>query len=134
MRRTFIAASAAFFICAANPSAFAQNAPQNVPETLTVTLSSYAFAPDTIRLKTGVPVRLHLVNSADKGHSFAAPEFFAAASVASTQPKVENGEVEVDPGQSVDLLVIPARAGIYPLDCSHFLHAIMGMRGHIAVE
>jgi len=128
MRRTFIALLSAFGIWSASASA------QNAPETLTVTLSSYAFAPDSITLRAGVPVRLHLVNSADKGHSFSAPEFFAAASVApADQSKVENGEVEVDPGQSVDLSVTPARAGTYSLDCSHFLHAIMGMRGHIAV-
>ena len=48
--------------------------------TITVRLSSFAFEPEQIRLKAGVPIRLRLDNESDGGHNFSAPTFFAASS------------------------------------------------------
>jgi uncharacterized cupredoxin-like copper-binding protein len=131
MRWSLIAALTLILVGAAGPGALAQNAPQ----TVTVTLTSYDFAPGTIALKAGEPVTLHLVNSAGKDHNFSAPEFFAAASLApADRAKVEDGAVEVEQGQSVDLTLTPAKPGSYKLECTHFLHATFGMTGRITVE
>jgi plastocyanin len=102
---------------------------------LTITLSSYAFAPATITLKSGTAYRLHFVNSASKGHNFSAPEFFAASTVApADQSKITDGAVELDDGQSADITVTPNKPGTYNLECTHFMHSMFGMTGKIVVQ
>ena len=64
------------------------------PASVEVRLSNFDFTPETIRLRAGEPVVLHLVNSARGGHNFSAPEFFAAASGVS-RPGRPNGKVEL---------------------------------------
>ena len=96
-----------------------------------VKLSSFDFAPKTIRLKAGQSVTLHLVNTGRGGHNFAAPEFFAAAS-GITGP-VQRGRVEIAGHQSADVRLTPAR-GTYKLRCTHTLHSTFGMTGSIVVE
>lgn len=108
-------------------AALAQDAPQRIE----VRLSSFDFTPSTIRLAAGRPIVLHLVNSSDGGHNFAAPEFFAAAQGVSGP--VDRGRVEVAGGQSVDVRLTPAR-GTYRLRCTHTFHTTFGMTGEIVVE
>ena len=99
--------------------------------TVEVQLSSFDFAPKTIRLRAGAPVVLHLVNTGGGGHNFAAPEFFAAAGGVSGP--VQRGRVEVKGHQSADVRLTPAR-GTYKLRCTHTLHSTFGMTGSIVVE
>jgi plastocyanin len=102
---------------------------------LTITLTDYAFAPAAIVLKANVPAHLRLANDAAKPHSFSAPEFFAAATLAPGDlAKVKRGTVELDGRQSLDLTVTPLRPGSYAVRCTHFLHAAMGMTGSITVQ
>jgi uncharacterized cupredoxin-like copper-binding protein len=108
-------------------TAIAQQPPQRVE----VRLSSFDFTPSTIRLTAGRPVTLHLVNSGDGGHNFAAPEFFAAAH--NVSGPVERGRVEVAGNQSADITLTPTR-GTYRLRCTHALHTAFGMSGQIVVE
>ena len=99
-----------------------------------ITLSSFAFAPETVRLRAGQPVVLRLANPSGGGHNFAAREFFAASTIrASDQAFIRNGAVEVDGGASRDIAVVP-RAGRYRLRCTHTLHTAFGMSGTIIVE
>ena len=104
---------------------------QDAPRQVEVRLSSFDFTPSTIRLAAGRPIVLHLVNSGDGGHNFAAPEFFAAAQ--GVAGPVERGRVEVAGNQSVDIRLTPAR-GTYRLRCTHTLHTAFGMTGEIVVE
>ncbi len=104
-------------------------------QTVTVTLTSYAFTPSTIELKADVPVKLHLINSAEKAHNFSAPEFFAASAVApADQSKIADGAIELDGGQSVDVTLTPGKPGTYDLKCTHFMHTTLGMTGTITVQ
>ena len=98
-----------------------------------VVLKSFDFAPATLRLKAGQPVRLTLRDT--KGaHNFAAPEFFAAALIApEDRAKVGKGKVELDKGDVVVIRLIPV-AGTYKLTCTHLLHQSFGMKGTIVVE
>lgn len=99
-----------------------------------VRLSSFDFSPETIRLRAGEPVVLHLVNSGRGGHNFSAPQFFAAATLAPGQAAlVRRGTIEVPSRRSVQVRLVPAR-GRYPLRCTHTLHTVLGMRGEIVVE
>ena len=101
------------------------------PAAVEVTLSNFDFTPQTIHLRAGQPVVLHLVNSAGGGHNFSAPEFFAAAQGVSGP--VQGGTVEVAGHRSVDVRLTPAR-GTYRLRCTHTLHTAFGMRGRIIVD
>jgi plastocyanin len=121
----------ALLALAAATSAVAQ-APQ--PAAVTVTMENFKFEPNAVQLRAGVPTILHLVNNAGGGHSFSAPQFFAAAKVApASQPLVHAGTVEVPKRSAVDVALTPA-AGQYPLKCSHTLHAAFGMKGTITVR
>ena len=98
-----------------------------------VRLSSFSFSPEQVRLRAGVPTRLHLVNDSVGSHNFSAPELFAASSV--TPGSVpSDGAVEVPGGRSVDITLVPRVPGTYKLRCTHFLHSFFGMTGRIVVE
>lgn len=115
-------------LLATSAGAFAQT------PTVPIALSNFKFAPAAIHLKATMPATLHLQNASSGGHSFSAPEFFAAASI---DPKsaslVKHGTVEVPAHGSVDVTVVPA-AGRYYLKCSHTLHSTFGMKGSILVD
>lgn len=114
------------------PLAASAQAPQ--PAAVTVTMENFKFEPNTVQLKAGVPTILHLVNDAGGGHSFSAPQFFAAAKVApASQGLVRGGTVDVPKHSAVDVELTPA-AGQYPLKCTHTLHAAFGMKGTIDVH
>jgi plastocyanin len=102
---------------------------------VSITLTSYAFDPSALNLKAGTTYHLHFINSGSKDHNFSAPEFFAAAQVApEDQAKVEKGRVALEGGQSLDITVTPDRPGIFAVECTHFMHSMMGMHGSIVVQ
>jgi len=102
-------------------------------ETITVQLSSFSFAPERIRLKAGVPIRLRLVNESDGEHNFSAPTFFAASSIQPGSSIPSNGTVEVASHQTVEIALVPGTPAAYPLECTHFLHSVFGMNGTVEV-
>jgi plastocyanin len=104
------------------------------PVTVAVTMSNFKFDPQTVQLRAGVPTVLHLVNTAGGGHSFSAPQFFAAAKIApASQALVRDGTVDIPKHSAVDIALTPA-AGSYGLKCTHTLHAAFGMKGAIVVR
>lgn len=99
-----------------------------------VNLANFSFTPMTIQLQAGVPTVLRLRNSSSGGHSFTAPQFFAAARIApQSAALVQKGKVEIPGGATVAIALTPA-AGQYPLKCSHPFHAAFGMKGTIVVR
>jgi plastocyanin len=114
-------------VAAADQSVFAQ------AETVRVTLTNFKFAPQTLTLTAGRPYRIEIVNQANGGHNFAAPEFFAAARLASADAEeVAGGAIELAGGQTRSVSLVPA-AGEYKLVCTHTGHAVLGMTGKIVV-
>lgn len=102
---------------------------------VSITLTDYAFTPSTLDLKAGVTYQLHFINSGSKDHNFDAPQFFAASQIApEDQAKVEKGLVALDGGQSVDIAITPGHPGVFPVECTHFMHKMMGMHGNITVQ
>jgi plastocyanin len=108
-------------------------APASEIKTITVRLSNFAFDPDHLRLKAGVPIRLRLVNESNGGHDFSAPAFFAASGFLPGSPVAPNGEVAVGSHQTVEVALVPRAAGTYHLECTHFLHSFFGMHGTVEV-
>lgn len=114
--------------------AAAQPAASGGPETVTVRLSSFNYAPERLRLRSGAPVRLRLVNEGDGGHDFSAPPLFASSAYPPPggSPAPE-GRIEV-PGHSTrEIVLAPTRPGSYAVECTHFLHALFGMTATVEV-
>jgi len=126
MSFTRLAAGAAFFLLAASPAAS-----QPTPQSVTITVRSFGFAPQPIRLRAGQPVTLTFVNQSGSSHDFTAGAFFAAATI--TAGAASNGEVELRGHETKSITLIP-RAGTYPAHCSHFMHAMFGMKDEIIVN
>jgi plastocyanin len=102
---------------------------------VTISLTDYAFAPGTLGLKSGTTYQLHFVNSGSKDHNFSAPEFFAAAQIApDDQAKVTKGQIGLGAGQTADITVTPGQTGTFTVECTHFMHKMMGMHGNIVVQ
>jgi len=117
--------------------AFAQSTPDwSKAETVEIGLSSYAFTPSTLNLRVGQPYHLVFASSVTKDHNFAAPELFQSGIIADAdKAKISrNGEVEVDDGGTVTVDFVPGKAGTYPFDCTHFMHATLGMKGTAVVQ
>ncbi len=99
-----------------------------------VLLSSWDIQPATMTLKAGQPLRLRLVNNSQESHSFSARAFFAAGEVRRREREaVGNGSVQVRPGETREILIVPA-AGRYSARCGNHFHRVMGMTAKIVVE
>jgi plastocyanin len=107
--------------------------PAAAPVVIPIRLSNFAFTPDHLRLRVGVPVRLQLVNESSGGHSFVAPAFFAASAFAPGSAPPPGGKLEVAGRTTVELTLIPRTPGSFAVECTHFLHTLFGMKGTIVV-
>lgn len=104
-------------------------------ETVQIVMTEYAFSPQSLHLKHGVPYRLHFVNNGARGHDFSSAAFFAAVSIVpDDQAKVVDGAVDVEDGQATDVRVVAVKTGTYPVRCTHFTHAMRGMTGEAVIE
>lgn len=103
------------------------------PDVVEVRLSNFAYDPDPLRLRAGVPVRLRLVNESGGGHDFVAPAFFAASAFPPGVAPPPGGKVEVAAHATEELTLTPRVPGTYEVRCTHFLHALFGMTGKVVV-
>jgi len=100
-----------------------------------VVLSNFNFNPNMLQLQRNMPYTLHLMNAASGGHSFSAPELFAAVQVApEDSAKIANGRIEIPAGQAIDIHLTPMTAGTYQIVCTHFLHQTFGMHGTATIQ
>jgi uncharacterized cupredoxin-like copper-binding protein len=110
-------------------------------ETVTVTMSDFAYTPESLVFREGVPTRLVIENQGSQKHYFTAEDFFRAIATRKVQSNTD-GEIkapyftaiEVYPGRSLDLYFVPVTRGTYPLRCTIPGHAELGMRGEIRIE
>lgn len=107
--------------------------PAAAPEVIAVRMSNFAYDPDPLRLRAGVPVRLRFVNESGGGHDFAAPAFFAASAFAPGVVPPPDGKLEVAARSTAELTLTPRVPGTYEVRCTHFLHSLFGMTGTIVV-
>lgn len=122
------------FVLPAAP-ALAQPVDWSDAETVTVTLSSFEFTPETIAIEHGRPYRLVFVNRSSGGHNFVAREFFRTARMpAEDRARLDRGRIEVDSGERAEIRVFLAEPGRYDVHCSHFMHSVFGMTGDIVVR
>lgn len=100
--------------------------------TIAIHLDNFAFSPDRIQLRNDMPVRLHLVNDSSGSHNFSASELFATSTFPAGDRPAQ-GTIDVAGNSTADVEFIPRTPGIYPFDCTHFLHHMFGMHGTIVV-
>ena len=110
-------------------------------ETVTMTMTDYAFNPASLVFRQGVQYKLVIENKGSQKHYFTAEGFFRAIATRKLQSN-SDGEVkapyfsaiEVYPGRSLDLYFIAVKTGTYPLICTIEGHVSMGMQGEIRIE
>jgi nitrous-oxide reductase len=82
------------------------------------------FTPDTIRVKQGDTVRVHLTSleqTRDATHGFAINHY--------------NVNLSLEPGKTANVTFIADQAGVYPIYCSEFCSALhLEMAGYLLVE
>jgi len=110
-------------------------------ETITVSMTDYAFNPSSVVFRQGVPYKLVIENKSSQKHYFTAEHFFRAIATRKLQSNIDGeikapyfSAIEVYPGRSLDLYFIPVKTGSYPLTCTIAGHEGMGMKGAIRVE
>jgi uncharacterized cupredoxin-like copper-binding protein len=117
-------------VASAQPAANNASVDWSKAQVVELTMTNYDFAPKMLQLRRNTPYRLHFINNGSSDHNFNSQELFGAMMIApDDRAKIENGEVEVPKGKSVDVSVVPMARGSYPFHCSHFLHTMFGMRG-----
>ncbi|MDB5367432.1 MAG: copper-binding protein [Rhodospirillales bacterium] len=102
--------------------------------TVKIALADYAFEPKEIRLDVNAPVHLVLVNTGAFAHDFSAEHFFQTAALHMSTRPLQHGAVELRPGETIALDLVPGQRGQFPLECSLEFHAAMGMTGTIDVR
>lgn len=110
-------------------------------ETVTVTMTDFAYQPATLVFRQGAPIKLVIENRGNQKHYFTAEAFFRAIATRKVQSNTDGeikapwfSAIEVYPGRSLDLYFIPVVAGSYPLHCTIEGHAELGMTGEIRIE
>lgn len=99
-----------------------------------VLLSSFDIQPTPMTFKAGEPLRLRLINNSNEAHSFSAGGFFGAGEIRTRERAiVKGGAVQVGPGETREILIVPA-AGRYSARCGNLFHRILGMSARIVVE
>ena len=104
------------------------------PALIPVLLADFKFVPSTVRLQPHTTYVLRLTNSGASEHDLAAPKFFMAATVsADSIKKVRDGRIALHAGETVDIELTTGDVGSFPMRCTFFGHALMGMTGHLEV-
>ncbi len=106
---------------------------QDGAQTVTIRLSNFAFQPEHLRLREGVPIHLRLVNASGGGHDFSAPALFAASTYFAGSGAPPEGRIDVPGKATAEISFVPRRPGTYHVECTHFLHSLFGMTATIDV-
>ena len=107
-------------------------------QTVEVALDEYHFAPEELAFKAGQPYRLVFSNSGSDAHNFTSPEFFSAVLLRPGQPggavAARGGQIELAPGASSTVELVPVTKGSFPFKCTHPFHNIFGMTGMTVIR
>jgi len=108
-------------------------------ESVTVTLSEFAFSPATLTFRAGAPYRLILENAGGQTHFFVSRAFFKSIAArelrsgeeAVSAPRLE--KIALAPGATKELSFVATETGTFDLVCTAFLHELFGMTGSVQV-
>jgi uncharacterized cupredoxin-like copper-binding protein len=102
-------------------------------EAVDVRMVEYEFIPSALRLRRGVPYRLHLINAGKEGHDFTAGAFFAAVEVRNRDALDARGaSIYLRPGETADIYFIAHDPGLFATRCAD--HDWAGMTATIVID
>jgi uncharacterized cupredoxin-like copper-binding protein len=105
------------------------------PNVIPIALTEFKFAPNTVNLQSHTSYVLRLANTGSSEHDLAAAKFFMTSAIsADSVKKVHNGRVVLRAGETADIVVTTGDAGSFPMRCTYFGHALMGMTGRLEVH
>lgn len=82
-----------------------------------IVLRRMSITPQEIVLRRGAPVRLHLVNDDSQSRGFYAPSFFANVATRPGEGLYSSaGGIELPPGATRSLVLVPLQAGRWAVD------------------
>jgi uncharacterized cupredoxin-like copper-binding protein len=122
-----------------NAADFVDAADWDAAKTVKIELGEMFFKPKDVSLEAGKPYVLEFVNTGKVKHEFTSAKFFRSAATrkiesASSEVKVPFfTEVEVLPGKTVSLFVIPIVTGSFETVCEIEGHQEAGMEGTFTV-
>ena len=100
---------------------------------VTLDMIDYEFVPNELRIRHGLPYRLHLRNEGHEGHDFTAPDFFGSVKVKESAAFNESRtSVFLRPSQQAEIYFVAPDPGIFDLRCAD--HDWSGMTATIIVE
>lgn len=108
-------------------------------EVVQIELNEMSFTPNNLTFEAGKPYVVELVNVGQVKHEVAAEHFFASVAwrkVESEQSEIKAPyfrEIEVFPGQTVELFFVPISTGRFDVVCEIEGHLEAGMFGSIEV-
>ena len=123
----------------ADGSAVVAAADWDTAKEITIELAEMSFTPKDTALTVGQPYVITVVNKGTEKHEFTAEDYFK--SIAFRKAEDASGEfkaaapleVEVFAGKTIELFLIPTKAGTYDLVCLIKGHFEKGMFGTITV-
>lgn len=111
----------------------------SIPEVIEVSMDSFKFVPEDIVLQKCRPYHLILTNDSSIPHDFIAKDFFKTVLLKSdsgsvgVMTDVTMKKLDLKGHEKTELIFMPVVVGEYSLKCTHFGHAVMGMKGSIVV-
>jgi len=105
------------------------------PTVIDIKLSEFRFAPAQIELDHGQTYLLRLTNDGRHAHDLSAKDFFKAVALdPAAAAKINNGDIDVPEGQTVEVALTPSTPGTYEMHCGRPMHSMLGMKGQIVVR
>jgi uncharacterized cupredoxin-like copper-binding protein len=92
----------------------------------------YEFVPKEVRLRRGLPYRLHLVNAGGDAHDFTAADFFASVQLRDDDANERRTSVFLEPGQTTDIYFMARKAASFAARCAD--HDWAGMTATIIID
>jgi uncharacterized cupredoxin-like copper-binding protein len=109
-----------------------QSVDWNASKAIEIDLSEFQIEPAMLDFEVMHPYRVTFRNIGKKAHNFTSSGFFSAVLL---RPEAEGSsaaakaQIELAPGASSVVELVPIKPGRYPFACTHPLHEIFGMSG-----
>jgi uncharacterized cupredoxin-like copper-binding protein len=97
-----------------------------------VDLSEFQIDPATLDFEAMHPYRVTFRNAGKSAHNFTSSEFFSAVVLRPDTPgaaAAQKGQIELTPGASSIVELVPVKPGRYSYRCTHPFHEAFGMSG-----
>ena len=106
-------------------------------KTVEIDLDEFHFAPDSLTFEAGSPYRVMFRNTGTGAHNFTSSDFFSAVLLRPDTPGTSaalSGQIELAPGASSAVELVPVAPGLYSFRCTHGMHELFGMSGEAEIR